>query len=263
VIQTFGAGTFLGSGQGRAAPPTSVPRSGIVPWSGVVAAGLDLECRPIRDIAEIQLTRVRAHLILEPRLSLIDCGYARSRPRIAAAIGGLGRTIEELARVICTHGHPDHAGSVRELALEGIPIHMHPADGAALKTGWREALRSPSRGRLFAAMTPEPPDFLPMVDGEVLPVLGGLEVIHTPGHTPGSVCLYGARDRVLFVGDTLQRRFGRVSYASGLYSDDVATARRAVKRLARLDVETIVFSHYPALEEGAAQTLAALASRVA
>ena len=111
-------------------------------------------------------------------------------------------------------------------------------------------------------MTPEPPSFQPIEDGDVLPMLGGLRVIHTPGHTPGSVCLYGARDRVLFVGDTLQRRFGRVSFASALYSDDQAAARRAVKRLAELDVERIVFSHFAALEEGASEVLAGLASRV-
>jgi len=87
-------------------------------------------------------------------------------------------------------------------------------------------------------------------------------VIHTPGHTPGSVCLYGARDRILFVGDNLQRRFGRVSFASRLYSDDYAMARRSVKRLAELDVKTVVFSHFAALEEGAAETLARLAREV-
>ncbi len=140
---------------------------------------------------------------------------------------------------------------------------MHPADAASLATGWRAAIRHPSRGRIFAAMTPQPEQIIPIVDGDVLPVLGGLEIVHTPGHTPGSVCLYGARDRVLFVGDALQRRLGRVSYASGLYSDDHAAAKRAVKRLAALDVETIVFSHYPALSEGAARILAALARDVA
>jgi glyoxylase-like metal-dependent hydrolase (beta-lactamase superfamily II) len=110
-------------------------------------------------------------------------------------------------------------------------------------------------------MTPEPVEFSPIEDGQVLPMLGGLQVVHTPGHTPGSVCLYGARDRVLFVGDSLQRRFGRVSFASGLYSDDHAAAKRSVKRLAQLDVETIVFSHFATLEEGAAEVLARLAER--
>jgi glyoxylase-like metal-dependent hydrolase (beta-lactamase superfamily II) len=205
------------------------------------------------------MRRVMAHLILEPELSLIDCGYKGFGARIAAAIAEEGRSFDELARVVCTHGHPDHAGSARELALAGIPILIHSADAEALRTSWRDVVQRPSRGGIFAAMTPEPPEVVPIYDGQVLPILGGLEVIHTPGHTPGSVCLYGARDRVLFVGDTLQRRWGRVSYASRLYSDDPAAAREAVKRLAAQDVETIVFSHYPALRQDAAATLARLA----
>jgi glyoxylase-like metal-dependent hydrolase (beta-lactamase superfamily II) len=215
----------------------------------------------MRDVEPIALTRVKAHLVLEPQLSLIDCGYVGSRARIARAIARHGRTISELARVVCTHGHPDHAGSARELGLEGVSILIHPADAAALKISWPEAFRNPSRGRVFAAMTPEPPETVPIEDGQVLPILGGLQVIHTPGHTPGSVCLYGARDQVLFVGDTLQRRFGRVSFASALYSDDASTARRAVQRLASLDVKTIVFSHFPVLDTGANEALAILAGR--
>ena len=215
----------------------------------------------MRDVAEIQLTRVKAHLVLEPELALIDCGYAGSRRRIARAIEASSRSIEQLARVVITHGHPDHAGSARELAEAGVPILIHPADGERLRTTWRDALRNPSRGRVFSAMTPEPPEVLPIEDGDVLPMLGGLRVVHTPGHTPGSVCLYGARDRVLFVGDTLQRRFGRVSFASALYSDDHAAARRSVQRLAELDVETIVFSHFAPVSEGAAGVLEDLARR--
>lgn len=218
--------------------------------------------RAVRDVAEIQLTRVKAHLILEPELAMIDCGYAASHQRIAKAIAAHGRTIQQLARVVITHGHPDHAGSARVLAEAGIPILIHPADADRLRTTWRDALRNPSRGRVFSAMTPEPPDVVPIEEGDVLPILGGLRVIHTPGHTPGSVCLFGARDRILFVGDTLQRRFGRVSFASALYSDDYAAARRAVKRLAELDVQTIVFSHFAALDVDARAVLEDLARRV-
>ena len=215
----------------------------------------------LRDVADIQLTRVKAHLVLEAPPSLIDCGYAGSGSRIEGAMRLHGLRLDELARVVMTHGHPDHAGSARELAARGIPILIHPADAANLGVTWRDVVQRPTRGRVFAAMTPTPPDVVPIEDGQVLPMLGGLQVVHTPGHTPGSVCLYGARDRVLFVGDTLQRRFGRVSFASGLYSDDHAAARRSVKRLAALDVETIVFSHFATLEGGAAEVLAALADR--
>lgn len=216
----------------------------------------------MRDVAEIQLPRVKAHLVIEAELSLIDCGYAGSAPSIRRAIARHGRDPGGLRRVVITHGHPDHAGSARELSAGGAAILIHPADARNLAITWRDVVDRPTRGRIFAAMTPEPPTFQPIEDGEILPMLGGLRVIHTPGHTPGSVCLYGARDKVLFVGDALQRRFGRVSYASGLYSDDHAAAKRAVKRLAELDVKTLVFSHFAALEEGAVEVLAELASRV-
>ncbi|MCI0343844.1 MAG: MBL fold metallo-hydrolase [Chloroflexi bacterium] len=216
---------------------------------------------PPRDVVEIQLMRVKAHLILEPELSIVDTGYAGSGPRIGRAITASGRSPAELARVVITHGHPDHAGSARELHAAGATILIHPADAESLRTTWRDVVEKPTRGRVFAAMTPEPAAYQPIEHGDVLPLLGGLRVIHTPGHTPGSVCLYGARDKVLFVGDTLQRRFGRVSFASGLYSDDHAAAKLAVKRLAELDVETVVFSHFAALTVGATAVLAALASR--
>jgi glyoxylase-like metal-dependent hydrolase (beta-lactamase superfamily II) len=213
------------------------------------------------DVAEIQLARVKAHLVLEPELSLIDCGYAGSVRGIRRGIEAHGRNPAVLKRVVITHGHPDHAGGARELAAGGAEILIHPADGERLRTTWRDVVARPSRGHVFAAMTPEPPHFHPIEDGDVLPMLGGLRVIHTPGHTPGSVCLYGERDHVLFVGDSLQRRFGSVGFASPLYSDDHKEAKRSAKRLAELDVRTVVFSHFAALEEGAADVLAALASR--
>jgi len=216
----------------------------------------------IHDLATILLTRVRAHLILEPELTLIDCGLSGSAKPIRRAIEALGRSMDEVTRVICTHGHPDHAGGARELARAGIPIHMHAADAHGVRTCWRDVLRHPSRGRIFAALTPTPPDVVPLEDGQVLPVLGGLEVVHTPGHTPGSVCLYGTRDRVLFVGDALELRGGRLAFANGFCSEDIATARRQVRRLARLNVRTIIFSHYPPLTQGVRAMLEALAAKV-
>jgi glyoxylase-like metal-dependent hydrolase (beta-lactamase superfamily II) len=76
-------------------------------------------------VYEISLTRVRAHLIVEEELTLIDAGLSRSRARIAHAIESLGRALPELTRVICTHGHPDHAGGAPELMDAGAEILMH------------------------------------------------------------------------------------------------------------------------------------------
>lgn len=215
------------------------------------------------NVHEIQLLRVKAHAIVEgDEVTLIDAGYAGSVPRLAKALSDLGRAIGDVRRVICTHGHPDHAGGARAMADLGIEILIHPADAANLEIGLASAIRQPTRGRIFAAMTPPLATYTPLEDGDVLPVLGGLQVVHTPGHTPGSVCLYARESGLLFVGDVLQRRFGRVSSASGLYSDDPAAARSSLKRLAEFDVKTVIFSHYPPLVDEPAATLARLARQV-
>ncbi len=101
----------------------------------------------------------------------------------------------------------------------------------------------------------------PLDDGEVLPVLGGLQVIHTPGHTPGSVCLYAPRHRILFTGDVLQVIKGEVSFAHRYFSSDFLMACGSVERLTQYDVQTIAFSHYPAWTDDANGVLAGLAKR--
>jgi glyoxylase-like metal-dependent hydrolase (beta-lactamase superfamily II) len=223
---------------------------------------------PVTDVAPIvpgvraiRLSRVFAH-VLDDGAALIDTGYAGSSRAIERALERMGHGLDDVHRVVCTHGHPDHAGSARALADRGIEVAIHPSDAERMRTGWGSLIRRPSRGRLFAAMTPPLDRFTPLHDGDVLPFLGGLEVIHTPGHTAGSVCLYGARDRVLFVGDALQRRGGKIGFASALYSDDARAAERAVRRLAAYDVDALVFSHYPPLREHANDALRDLVKRV-
>jgi glyoxylase-like metal-dependent hydrolase (beta-lactamase superfamily II) len=215
----------------------------------------------------IPLVRVRAFALFEgdeePGVTLVDAGFAGSRGRIGRWLERHGRAPSDVRRIICTHGHPDHAGGVAELETPDVEVCMHPADFARLQLGIRDALRIPSRGNLLASITRPPSRVRPIEDGDVLPVLGGLRVVHTPGHTPGSICLYASRDRILFTGDVLQRRRGRVVFASPLYSDDHAAARASVRRLAALDVATIVFSHYAPLAEGANETLATLARQAA
>lgn len=209
----------------------------------------------------VPLLGATGHLICEDRLTLIDAGLPGSGRRLASYVAGLGRSLDELVRIVCTHGHPDHVGGVRELSADGIDVFMHAADDAGLQVTLREALRRPSRGKLFAYAARAPTATIPLKDGAILPVLGGLEVIHTPGHTPGSVCLYAARDRLLFVGDALEVRRGRVAFASPIFSDDVATARASVQRIAERDVNTIVFGHDPPWRDDANGVLASLAEQ--
>ena len=215
------------------------------------------------EVHAVRLRGANAFLIVEDRLNLIDAGLPGSRRALNHYVSTIGRSLAQLDRIVCTHGHPDHVGGARELAADGVDVLLHPDDAEAIRAGFGDVLRSPSRARLFAALSRSPPASMPLVDGQVLPLLGGLEVVHTPGHTPGSVCLYARRDGLLFTGDVLEVRRGRVTYASPIFSADVRAARRSVQRLAALDVETIIFSHFPPWRDDAATVLRGLALRSA
>jgi len=211
-----------------------------------------------------------AFLIAEERLTLIDAGMVGSRMMLDRYLRRLGRRIEELERIICTHGHPDHIGGVRELVgnRDDIEVLIHPDDLAGLRLPLREALtrtddRAIRRGRLIQYLTRTPAVPTPIEGGAVLPLLGGLRIVHTPGHTPGSICLYAPLHRLLFTGDVLQVIRGRLAYASAFFSHDYAAARASVEHLAALDVETIALSHYPPWRHDCNATLAELATRAA
>jgi glyoxylase-like metal-dependent hydrolase (beta-lactamase superfamily II) len=90
--------------------------------------------------------------------------------------------------VLCTHGHNDHVNAAVRLAdAVGAPIWLHPDDTM-----------------LWEVVHPDHPVDAALVDGQVVEVgPWHLEVLHTPGHSPGGCCLYDAAAGVLFSGDTL------------------------------------------------------------
>lgn len=202
-------------------------------------------------------------LIAEERLTLIDAGLPGSKRPLETYLHSIGRSLVELDRIICTHGHPDHIGGVRELAAGGAEVLIHPADLDGVGITLPEVLRVRDRGSVLHYLTPHPGAATPIIDGDILPVLGGLEVVHTPGHTPGSVCLWAPRHRLLFVGDVLQVLRQRLTYASLIFSHDYPAARASVARLASLDVETIALAHYPPWRREARAHLQQLADAAA
>ena len=221
-------------------------------------------------VHQVRMLGADAFLLVEDRLTLIDAGMIGSRTTLERYLRSIGRSLDELDRIICTHGHPDHIGGIRELVRdrEDVTILIHPDDLAGLRLPLREALartEEPSlrRGRVIQYLTRAPHDPEPIGDGEVLPMLGGLRVIHTPGHTPGSVCLYAERLRLLFTGDVLQVIGGRLTYASSFFSHDHAAARASVERLTSLDVDAIALSHYPPWTDDPNAALRALAAAAA
>ena len=135
--------------------------------------------------------------------------------------------------ILLTHSHWDHTAEVALLKEKlGIPVYVHEEDAGNLEKPGSDGLPL-----YFPVKGVKPDGFL--TDGQKLTV-GELciEVLHTPGHTPGGVCFYLAKEGVLISGDTLFRgTIGNLSFP---------TARPALmwislKRLAKLPPQTIVY----------------------
>ncbi len=213
------------------------------------------------NVHAVRLIGAQAYLLVGDEVTLVDAGHAGSGHMLRRYLARIGRSVEHITRIVCTHGHPDHIGGVHEIAAwSGAEVLLHPADSERLRIGLREVIANFSPGPIVALLTRAPAHARPIVDGEELPVSGGLRVIHTPGHTPGSVCLFSPAARFVIVGDLLQRVEGKVTLPNYFFTDDMALARRSIARLADLDVETILFSHYPPYREGAREALRALVS---
>ncbi|MFE7766568.1 MBL fold metallo-hydrolase [Streptomyces sp. NPDC057438] len=138
---------------------------------------------------------------------------------ISAAVGD-----RRLVAIVCTHAHNDHVNAAPALAARhGAPILLHPADTVLWKMAHGEAA----------------PDFRELAAGETLTVAGvELTVLHTPGHSPGAVCLHAPGLNALFSGDTL---FQGGPGATGRSFSDFGTIVASIRdRLLTLPVGTTV-----------------------
>jgi glyoxylase-like metal-dependent hydrolase (beta-lactamase superfamily II) len=196
-------------------------------------------------------------------LTLIDSGYPKHAEALIEGIHSIGREQSDLTNILITHAHADHLGSAKRLSGGTTPISLHPADGDIARAGVYQLTMKPGPGvlngvlfRLLMRKKPsEFPAFEPDIDlkdGDVIDVAGGIEVVHTPGHTAGHVALLWKRDRgLLFVGDAAGNLMG-LNYMFGY--DDVREGKASLAKLAGLDFEAAVFGHGKPILSGASDT---------
>lgn len=151
-----------------------------------------------------------------------------------------------ISLIVLTHGHLDHTAAIPDLLaawkgnLPGIAIHPLDAryiggKGEETNKELFDAIGASSFFRSYWKRIPEPTLFLN--DGDSLPGTG-FRVLHTPGHSAGSICLHDKESAILVSGDTLFR--DGVGRADGPDSDP-RTLELSLERLSSLDPATTVF----------------------
>jgi glyoxylase-like metal-dependent hydrolase (beta-lactamase superfamily II) len=193
---------------------------------------------------------VNLYLILEPDgLTLIDTGQTKSGERVVrAAFETLKRPPTDLKRILVTHADPDHTGGAAALKnWSAAQVMVGKGDAGALARG--EAARPPQNALvrvLIKLMVPKPAPLQADVlleDGMELPVLGGLRVVATPGHTGGHVAFYSPRDRVLFAGDALRSANSTLVWSRGPFTLDFDEGMRSVRRMEVLEPKIVLCGH--------------------
>lgn len=191
-------------------------------------------------------------------VTLVDTLLPRKEGVVAEALGGIGRSFDDIRAILLTHSHADHSGSAAAIkAGSGAAVWASERDAPAI----RGEVKPPSPITplyvkplaLGMSLLPAPPPT--EIDGfvssgDLLP--GDLRAVDTPGHTPGHTSyLLDRGGGVLFAGDAAKAtRRGEV--ARGYFNRSTPTLDRSLRHLAELDFDVAVFGHSRALRSQAA-----------
>ncbi|EAQ5978273.1 MBL fold metallo-hydrolase [Salmonella enterica] len=189
------------------------------------------------------------------QVTLVDMGVKQSGPKVMAALASIGSGASDVTRLLLTHAHPDHAGGAAHVAqATGRDFAIHEADAPYAESGGSPP-RDPSfrlariMGRLMGSNAfPAVTVGERLTDGQVLDVAGGLEVVHTPGHSPGHVAYLHRSSGVLITGDSIFNVRG-VRWPVKSFCTDFRLTQKTAHRLAELDYSTAAFTHGPHISD--------------
>lgn len=214
-----------------------------------------------------ELEAINLYLVrLDGEYLLIDCGMdtPQSFAALEAGIHSAGITWRDIRLIVLTHMHPDHIGLTNRVrALTGATVLMHETEAEHLDSLEDESRRLPylhaayTRGGVpvemqsrmdhhFAFLRKSLRDITPdrlLRDGEqIASAMGPLQVVCTPGHSPGHICLYSPDRKVLFSGDHILNQITpNISWHPG--TDALGDYLASLERVGRLDIEHIYPAH--------------------
>lgn len=189
---------------------------------------------------------------------LIDTGMPGELQQIRNAMKEVDVSFDQLKAVILTHQDLDHIGGLPEIlkkSVNRIEVYAHEVDKPYIEGTLPLIKTDPSRmdKEEWAALPKEmqylyqsPPkakvDHI-LKDGQELPYFGGIQVIFTPGHTPGHISLYLKQGKILVAGDALICANGSLRGPVQRNTLDMNTALRSVEKFLDFDIESVICYH--------------------
>ncbi len=209
---------------------------------------------------------------------LVDTGNPGQLPQIREAIEQTGVAFDRLNMVIVTHHDIDHIGclsSIRKELPDSIKVLAHKEEKAYI-----QGEKRPIKLTLFENNRNSMPEEMKAIyekvkagyrncrsnvdktlaDGEELPYCGGINVIHTPGHTLGHICLYLQKFKTLIAGDALFVESGMLVKPPSFINFDMDLCIKSLKKLTEYNIETVVCYHGGLYKNNSNQRIAALAN---
>jgi glyoxylase-like metal-dependent hydrolase (beta-lactamase superfamily II) len=194
----------------------------------------------------------------EGSLTLVDAGMKGAHKTLLAALTQLGRSPGDVTHLLLSHSHRDHTGGARAMVdATGSLVQTHEREAVYVREGRMPQPDPSTRGGRLMARLPGPMKGFAKVgvdgtfaDGDVLPLAGGIHVVHTPGHTPGHCSFLHPRSGVLITGDAIFNVRG-LRYSFKNSCTDVRLARESAQRLGELEFDVAGFTHGAHVSDGA------------
>jgi glyoxylase-like metal-dependent hydrolase (beta-lactamase superfamily II) len=212
----------------------------------------------------LQLTFVNAFLVdAGGELVLVDAGIPGGDRKILAYFKELRRASSELASIAITHCHIDHIGGLAGIALAtGAQVCASETDAAVIAGQSQQFRPPPNRpmrilGRALNTFIKPSAVRVDRIlrDGDRV---GPLVAVASPGHTAGHLSFYWPERRTLFAGDSMVTQ-PRLRGPLEDFTEDMAEATRSVRRLAKLDIDTLCVAHGAPILAGAGVALRRMA----
>jgi glyoxylase-like metal-dependent hydrolase (beta-lactamase superfamily II) len=191
---------------------------------------------------------------------IIDTGTPGKANNILDELAAIRVRPCNIEAVIITHAHPDHAGSSAALlASLYAKLYIHKDDLGVLLG--RDPLPRPHYfiEKLSAFITKHvwkytaPQEAIALDESSLIPAFPGLKIIHTPGHTPGSISVLDTESGTLFCGDALNNRSSILTGPLKYFTVDREQAWRSVEKISAVNFDTLCPGHGNCIPEGAQQ----------